>query len=98
MLKRLPYLLMLTLLLSGCGNRTSNDANSPEYTVATLKGPSAMGMIRIIDSLNKGNGHSVEVKILNEPLQVRKMMLDGTADFDIQPTTMADILYNKCLE
>jgi NitT/TauT family transport system substrate-binding protein len=37
------------------------------------------------------------VKILNEPLQVRKMMLDGTADFAILPTTMAAIMYNKGL-
>jgi len=98
MLKKLSYLLIITLLLSGCGNRTRNDANSPEYTVATLKGPSAMGMIRIIDSLNKGSGHSVGVKILNEPLQVRKMILDGTADFAILPMTMAAIMYNKGLK
>ncbi len=98
MLKWLSHLLVITLLLYGCGSRTQNNANSPEYSIATLKGPSAMGMIRIIDSLNHGSGHSLEVKILNEPLQVRKMMLDGTADFAILPTTMAAIMYNKGLK
>lgn len=57
-----------------------------------------MGMIRLIDSLNNGEGHNVRVLILNEPLQVRKMMIDGSADFAVLPATMAAIVYNKGLE
>ena len=98
MLKKLSYLFLFAFILYGCGNKARKEAGSPKYTIATLKGPSAMGMIRMIDSLNHGTGHSVEVKILNEPLQVRKMMLDGTADFAILPTTMAAIMYNKGLK
>jgi len=95
---KLSYLLIIVSLLYGCGNRKGNDAGSSKYVFATLKGPSAMGMIRMIDSLNQGSGNSVEVKILSEPLQVRKMMLDGSADFAILPTTMAAIMYNKDLK
>lgn len=95
MLKKLSYLSIVIILLYGCGSRTGKEAGSADYTIATLKGPSAMGMIRLIDSLNQGSGHSLEVLILNEPLQVRKMMLDGSADFAILPMTMAAIMYNK---
>jgi NitT/TauT family transport system substrate-binding protein len=98
MLKRFSYILILALLFSGCSNRKGGDSGVAPYTIATLKGPSSMGMIRLIDSLNNGSSHSVEVKILNEPLQVRKMMLDGSADFAILPTTMAAIMYNKGLD
>ena len=98
MLKKLSCLAMLVLLLSGCGGRKGNEADGKKLTIAALKGPSAMGMIRLIDSLGRGAGHSVEVQILNEPLQVRKMMLDGTADLAILPTTMAAIMYNKGLK
>lgn len=98
MLKKLSYLLIIVFLLYGCGNGTRHDADGSKYILATLKGPSAMGMIKMIDSLNKGTGHRVEVKILSEPLQVRKMMLDGSADFAILPTTMAAIMYNKGLK
>ncbi len=98
MLKKLLYLSLFILLLYGCGSRKGKEAGGADYTIAALKGPSAMGMIRLIDSLNSGPGHSVEVQILNEPLQVRKMMLDGTADFAILPTTMAAIMYNKGLK
>jgi len=98
MLKKLTYLAIIVLLFSGCGGRKGNEAGQPELTIATLKGPSSMGMIRLIDSLGSGSGHSVGVQILNEPLQVRKMMIDGTADFAILPTTMAAIMYNKGLK
>jgi NitT/TauT family transport system substrate-binding protein len=97
MLKKLSYLLIVSMLC-GCGNRDGNKADDSKYILAALKGPSAMGMIKMIDSLNDGTGHTVEVKILSEPLQVRKMMLDGSADFAILPTTMAAIMYNKDLK
>ncbi len=57
-----------------------------------------MGMIRLIDSLNNAGDSNIQIDILNEPIQVRNMMLDGTADFAILPTTMAAILYNKGLD
>ena len=88
----------LAFLLYGCRNSIPNANTTNTYTIATLKGPSSMGMIKLIDSLTRGNSHSVQVKILNEPLQVRKMMIDGTADFAILPTTMAAIIYNKGLK
>lgn len=98
MINKVSYFLIIVFLLCGCGKRSGNEPGRSIYTIAALKGPSAMGMIRMIDSLNKGTGHSLEVRILNEPLQVRKMMLDGTADFAILPTTMAAIMYNKGLK
>jgi len=85
------YLLISTTLL-GC----NQSSKSKDYiTIATLKGPSAMGMIKLIDSLNQARDKSIRVEILNEPIQVRKMVIDGTADFAILPTTMAAILYNR---
>ena len=95
MLRKSLLLLVLPFLLNGCRNSTPNTYNSGNYTIATLKGPSSMGMIRLIDSLSQGDKINVQVKILNEPLQVRKMMIDGSADFAILPTTMAAIVYNK---
>ena len=92
------YCIVLLLLLLTAGCHTSRQVKTETYTIATLKGPSAMGMIRMIDSLSHEEYPSVKIEILNEPIQVRKMMLDGTADFAILPTTMAAIMYNKGLE
>lgn len=65
------------------------------YVIASLRGPSSLGMLQLIDSLDNTENASFEIEILNEPLQVRKMMLDGSADFAVLPTTMAALLYNK---
>ncbi|HPT11234.1 MAG TPA: ABC transporter substrate-binding protein [Bacteroidales bacterium] len=95
MYRRLLPVILIVLLATGCHNSARV---SKSYTMATLKGPSSMGMIRLIDSLQTTKGASVSVMILNEPMQVRKMMLDGTADFAILPTTMAALVYNKGLQ
>lgn len=68
---------------------------SEKITIATLKGPSAMGMVQMIDSIKKSEDSNIEITIYNEPIQVRKLMLEGQVDFAILPTTMGAILYNK---
>jgi len=63
--------------------------------IATLKGPSAMGMVKMIDSISTATNANIEITIYNEPIQVRKLMLENEVDFAILPTTMGAILYNK---
>jgi len=97
---RRPTYIIIILFLTGlmitdCGRGKAKDTGNGKLTIATLRGPSSMGMIRLIDSLNTGGNHTVKVEILSEPLQIRKMMIDGSADFVILPTTMAAITYNK---
>ncbi|MFC2151924.1 ABC transporter substrate-binding protein [Bacteroidota bacterium] len=84
---------ILFSLLTSCSN--SNKTKTQLIKIATLKGPSAMGMIRIIDSLNQTENANIEISIYNEPIQVRKLMLKEEVDFAILPTTMAAIMYNK---
>lgn len=76
----------------------NHTAGSSRIVVAALRGPSAVGMIQMIDSLAQTTDALIEVRILDEPLQVRKMMLDGSADFAVLPTTMAALLYNKGID
>jgi NitT/TauT family transport system substrate-binding protein len=98
MINRLFILIVFIFLLAGCRNPAQNKESKISYKIATLKGPSAMGMIKLIDSISNAGNSDIQIDILNEPIQVRKMMLDGTADFAILPTTMAAILYNKGLD
>lgn len=94
------FLLFILILFfsAGCRNPARNNSAKDSCEFVTLKGPSAMGMIQLIDSINHDPEAYLHIDILNEPLQVRKMMLEGTADFAILPTTMAAILYNKGLD
>lgn len=96
---RLFLLITFMVLLSAACRMPAEDLKVQKtIIVASLKGPSSMGLIHFIDSISKVENATVDIKILDEPLQVRKMMLDGTADFALLPTTMAAILYNKGLE
>jgi NitT/TauT family transport system substrate-binding protein len=93
MLRALIFLTTIIFLTGSC-----NGPAKESYRIATLKGPSSMGMIYLIDSLAGQENLNTEVKILDEPIQVRKMMLEGTADFAVLPVTMAAIIYNKGLD
>lgn len=83
--------LVYLLCISCAGRRQTVDV--PLCRIATLKGPSSMGMIQMIDSLESSS--QIQIDILNEPMQVRKMMLEGSADFAVLPSNLAAVLYNK---
>lgn len=93
---KLAVFALIISLLSACQSNRKAESSTEHFTIATLKGPSAMGMIWVVDSLAQlGTNATGKAVILNEPLQVRKMMLEGEADFAVLPTTMAAIMYNK---
>ena len=98
MLIRLAIWFLIALQILGCKSPTRDSAEKSKFSLATLKGPSSMGMIKLIDSLSSLSGRSIKVEILNEPIQVRKLVIDGTADFALLPTTMAAILYNRGMD
>lgn len=95
---RSTIILIILCAVAGCGHPEKYTGAEETCTIATLKGPSAMGMIRMIDSLSRADRPGTRIEVLNEPMQVRKMMLEGSADYAILPTTMAAILYNKGLD
>lgn len=91
MLKKYIFYIFISIFLIGC-NQTEEQQ---KIRIATLKGPSAMGMVKMIDSVRKNQNSNIEITIYNEPIQVRKLMLEESVDLAILPTTMGAILYNK---
>lgn len=98
-MKRISLLLFLmvtlTLLAVSCGGNRPSDGR---IVIAALRGPSSVAMVQMIDSIRSAADATVEIQIYDEPMQVRKMMLEGTADFALLPTTMAALLYNRGLD
>ena len=87
------FVCLISLLLFSC---TSSEKDSSTILTATLKGPSAMAMIKMIDEKPLlGNSFKTVFEIKNEPNQVKAMIMEGEADFAVVPTTMAALLYNK---
>ncbi len=84
-------LLPLLLLLTAC-----TSALKPGKTVltATLKGPSSMAMIKMIDEQPVlGGKDSTRFEICNEPALVKAMIIQGKPEFAVVPTTMAALLF-----
>ncbi len=81
------------ILLFSCKNY-KNTGDS--IITATLKGPSAMAMIKMMDErpLLQKKYNTIFI-IRNEPNQVRTMLLEGNIDFAMVPSTMAALIYNK---
>ena len=94
----LLFIIVLAVLGGSCKNPARNTADRSSIIIASLKGPSSMCLIKLIDSINNDVNADIKIEILDEPIQVRKMMLDGSAGFALLPTTMASILYNKGLD
>ena len=90
-MRKIYLIILLFLAITGCKQQTEIQKTK----IATLKGPSAIGMVKMIDSLNNTPNSSIEITVYNEPIQVRKLMLENEVDFAILPTTMGAILYNK---
>jgi len=94
MRSNLFILIFILLVCSACGGHGKRSHERKFLTIASLKGPSSMGIIRFIDSVYNDSAKNIKIGIQDEPIQVRKMILDGSADFALLPSNMAAILYN----
>lgn len=95
---KLIIVIILVVFSGACRNSARNTGDNTSTIIASLKGPSSMCLIRFIDSISNDADTDIKIEILDEPIQVRKMILEGSADFALLPTTMASILYNKGLD
>jgi NitT/TauT family transport system substrate-binding protein len=92
-MQRLILFLFISVLI-GC---SSGKLNKKEISFLTLKGPSAMGMIYLIDSPTKIISEPINIEIIDEPMLVRAKLLKNKPELAVLPLNMAAILYNKGL-
>jgi NitT/TauT family transport system substrate-binding protein len=93
--KKFVCIILCTILLISCQNNTSEKSDRIVKT-ATLKGPSAMAMIKMIEEKPfLSDTIPTKFSILTEPNQVKAMILNEEVDFAIVPSTMGAMLYNK---
>lgn len=105
-------LMLSAALLAGCGitgsgsaDQTDTQENSGTQTqaepvdvnVMALKGPTAMGMVKLMDDADSGNvdTENYSFGIAASADEVTPKLIQGEADIAAVPANLASVLYNK---
>lgn len=102
MKKRLSILLVATLtisLLTGCGtNKVKKEATKEEKVVAkvtALKGPTGMGIVKMISDNNKEAEKDYDFSIIASVDEITPKLVNKEADIAAVPANLASVLYNN---
>ena len=98
--------LVMTLSLAACGGDESTEEQPPEESVqvrvAALKGPTAMGMVKMMsdsdaaaESGETASGNTYAFQLAASADEVSPLLLQGELDIACLPANMASILYNR---
>lgn len=91
LLSLLLALLLAAAILSGCAKQPAQAVR-----VATLMGPTGMGMAKLIDDSRAGNAKlSYEFSVASSPDQITPAVISGDIDIAAVPVNLAAVLYAK---
>lgn len=78
------------------GERVDLSGNTPILRIGSLKGPTTMGMVSLIDKAAKGEAKgSYEFTMVTAADELVGKMVSGDLDIALVPANMASILYQK---
>ena len=82
----------IMVLCTGAGVRAEDSVN-----VLALKGPTAMGMVSLMDQADQGEitEETYDFQIVASPDEVSPAIAQGTADIAAVPANLASVLYQK---
>lgn len=94
MKKLISILIAAVMILSfaGCGK---TETETTVIRLATLKGPTGMGMVKLISDDESAEAHKYEVTLSSAPEDIKAGIINGSYDIAAIPTNLAAVLYNK---
>ena len=104
MKKKLSVLLATLRMVGGltaCNNTTSDEVKTPPATeqttikIAALKGPTAMGMAKMIHDQKDLETKAYDIEVLNAVDEVIPKVATGEVDIAAVPSNVSSALYNK---
>ena len=101
MKKVMALLLIFVLALSmvGCGNNAKEEESSYDketISVAALKGPTALGMLKMMEDQEKGETpDNYEFELAGAADEILGRIIQGEIDIAAVPVNVASVLYNK---
>lgn len=98
-MKKINVIMLCVILIfsiTACGEKVQPNQPITQVKVAGLKGPTSIGMIKMIDEQQTiGENTNVNYDILPTPDVLVSKLLNGEYDFATIPTNVASIIYNK---
>ena len=75
----------------------AGETTAETVRVAALKGPTAMGLVQLMDESEKGavNGNEYEFSIVASPSEMTPMLVRGDVDIAAIPANLASVLYGR---
>ncbi len=99
----LMILILMTISLLGCGTGSSAPeeempapADRTAIRVASLKGPTTMGMVKLMSDREAGSTlHDYEFNMYGTADEIVPLLINGSVDVALVPANLASVLYNK---
>lgn len=83
----------MTAVLGGCGKK---EAETAVIRIGSLKGPTSMGLVSLMDQTKKGEaGQNYEFTMAAAADEINAAFLKGDLDIVLIPANVASVLYNK---
>ena len=85
--------LLSLAMLTGCGDENSKSAT---FRIASLKGPTTMGMVKLMSDSDAGNtSQDYEFNMYGTADEIVPKLVNGEIDVALVPCNLAGVLYNK---
>lgn len=110
MKKIIPIILIVVLIISmlaGCGNGDANNGNNGGsggeeplekvlFNIASLKGPTTMGMAKLIEDTKSGDvTHDYQFEMYGTADEIVPKLVNEEIDVALVPCNLASVLYNR---
>lgn len=97
---RLLVIIMLVTLLAGCAGQKPDDQPEPAskelVKVAALKGPTGIGMVKLMEDSKAGTtANDYDFELLGAPDEIVAKLTSGSVDVAAVPTNLAAVLHSK---
>jgi len=93
-MKYLVVVALFTFLLNTSCIQKQN-ADTKVLKIGLLRGPSALSLLQLMDSLNYIDSTKIDYFIADDPIQLRPQLIQNQIHIAVVPTVMAAMLYNK---
>ena len=81
---------------SAASSEAAPTAQRTAMSIASLKGPTTMGIVKLMDDVDSGLArHDYTVEMYGTADEIAPQLIKGTLDIAILPANLASVLYNK---